>query len=330
MKEIEEIISAFFDGMLFQLILTLPPLITLSYLLILPTPLAPQARKRATISVLSMMLLTFGSCLLLISLNTNSSLLNVVRIVSASLALVITGLVCAPLLDRTRPVPLLITASLVGIFLTPLLMHGLEAKLPVIDGEPLLYTAIITSCLIALGGSKQFPPHPARGEYTINYRRMFMGWLTFAVLFGLYATAMKSAIPPLVSAIAAAGLCLVRTRTQEAWRKVGEGIMAGTLIALLSPYSPEATAAIGVLAGYMVLRGEALTKTLKLDDPHHLTGTLLLPAMVGLMLPCVGKHEMLTGSLLWLGAAILLGLLGTVAVWPLAKRILRLSLSPKS
>ena len=320
-----------------MLIIALPLLLALGFALLLPAPLVPARRPIATRTVLATSLLTTLVGLLLIRAMSHSDVLNASRILSATLAILASGLSLAPLLDRARPASLVITATFAATFLTPLLFHGFVPRLPAIGGIGLLYAVVIASVTFGLGGSWQLSRHPAR--YTGNIRRVLpiattraaSGWALIAlVLLALAALTTAPDAPlllsaPLFTAATAALITLLHGRATYALVQATQALSAGLLLTLISPLTLPLALAAGVIAGMLVLRGEALAQLLRLDDPHGLLVSLLLPALFGLFLPALTGAFSLEASADWAGASLLVGAVAAAVLWPLTKLILGLA-----
>jgi hypothetical protein len=252
------------------------------------------------------------------------------------LAFLSAGLMAAPLLERARYLGLslaIIAGSVAFIYAIAWLPTSLSPSV-------LLLVAAITATLVGMVGGMLMPLHPARHvEGKALWRLspqapMLLGWLALAaalalamvssgaVLDRLHATAM------LTSALVAV-LFSYAGRGEDLLQQLGEAVMAGLLISLSVSGDAWLGSVLGVAAGCLVTRSEAIALSLRMDDPHHLTGAVLAPALLGLIMP--GLFDMaalaqpltvLGGSLLYAGALALL-------LWPAAMFLFGLRLPPR-
>jgi hypothetical protein len=320
-----------------SLIPLLPLLFTLAYAVLLPAPLVLTRHRVATLVVLASSLVSIVFSLLLIRLMSHQDQVNASRLLSATLVVLATGLALGPLLDRARPATLLITANLAGIFLVPFFFHGLLPRLPSIGGLGLFYGILIASATFGLGGSLQLPRHPerylkgVRRIHPIENSRLCMGWVLLAALLLLLSYLMTAPdralplVPILVSGGVGALVGLLRGRPTYALVQAGQGFTAGLLIALPSALSLEIALAAGLVAGTLALYAEAIAQWLRLDDPHYLTASILLPACLGLLLPGLIGLQPFTLCAYWAGATFGIGAIAAIILWPLAKLTLGLA-----
>ena len=330
------------DALLLPLLTAaLPLLIAVAAMLVMPTPLMARARPHAQITTLTLLLLSFGISLLLIRAMTHVDMLNASRWISSSLAMLSAGLIAGPLLDRARKPGLLLTACAGGVLTVPSILHGLVAWLPPTEGSTILYTAVISSVVIGLGGSLQLPLHPGRftpnglrRAQTLSQPALFIGWLVggcvLLIFHGLMAAPDQSLVlfPIFACAWVSMLIALLRSNAADGLRKAGEAFCAGILIGIAAS-SLEQGALYGLFAGFFVLRSEAITASLHLDDPQNLLGTLLIPALLSLLFSATDTHSLAT-KIIWLAGALGMGIIGTLFLWPATKLLVGLAPPPNA
>jgi len=319
--------------MIYSLLIPALPLLVIAALAMLaPAPLAPRERRGGLITLLAIVLLALVSSLLMIRLQAGSDTLNVSRIGATSVVMLAGGLIAAPLLDRARTGGLVLGSTLIGLFMVPGLFHGALPKMPAISGVALLLTVLIASSLIGLIGSWQLPrsalrftANGARRAVPVNTARAAGGWAVFALTITVLGASMLAPgvafapVPLLISGIVASFLQLMVSKPEDALQKAGEGLAAGVLIATMGPYAVEHGFLLGLVAGGVVMRSEAITARLKLDDAQHLTGAVLLPCVLGLLAPVVSHTSDMHASLSWLAVAVGLGVMLPLILWPIVK-----------
>lgn len=319
------------------------PVLLLPLLLFLALPLlaagynAPGARKAAAQQMLAVMVLSLLTSLLMIRLQAKSDVITTSRLVATSLVMLVSGIAAAPLLDRARSGGLLIGAVLAGVLSLPLLLHALLPNITGATGVLLVYATLTVGALVGLGGSVQLPLSPSRftleGHYRARHIHAVMAGMGWLLLTATLALLQWSVLPPLtafnplpllLSAGLAALLVLLRTRAAEALHKAGEALCAGLILAIGAPYSLAQAALLGVCAGIMVLRTEAWNASLRVDDPTHLSGALLLPAFAGILTSVLLGYLPVATGIEWAGICLTVGAVAACLVWPLIKLTLGL------
>ena len=323
------------------LILILPLLTGAALLLVAPAAMVPAMRPRSASLLLASLLLAFIASFLLIRLNSHSDVVTASKLIAASLAVLATGLVAAPLLDRVRSGGS-VAAVVGGVLLVPAVLHGFIAHLPPLGGIAVLYAVLIAAVLLGLGGSLSLAMHP--GRFTAEGARRFvptttsasaLGWLGASAALLSFATLMLpfgSTLP--LTPILACGLVgalplVLRSRAEETLVSAAQGFTAGCLIALGGALTLEQSIPAGLAAALCILRSDTTTDALRLDDPQRLTGTVLLPATLGLLALGAADIARFADALLWLGASLALGVAFSCILWPLAKLTLGLALQSR-
>ncbi len=315
-----------------MLIYALPALAMAALLMLAPAPLAAPTRRRAAATLLMILLLSCLFSLLMIRLQSGTDSLNTARIVATTLVMLVAALVAAPLLERARVGGLVVASVGVGLLVTPLFLHGLLPALPANSGVALLYALLIVATLTGLGGSMQLPlgterftATGARRAVAANHTLLAVGWVAMAGLCALLGWTMlppdaaMRPLPVLLSGITASVMQLLTTRADDALAKAGEGFAAGVVMTLLSPLPLEYAFVAGVVAGFFVMRGVAITTALRVDDAQNLTGALLVPALLGLLLPALAGVGDLGAAIVWIGASCGIGCALALILWPFVK-----------
>ncbi len=230
------------------------------------------------------------------------------------LGLLLAQLVAASLLDRTRLVGLVSGSVVASFALLSLIIDELPMVLPLLARESWLLCAMIAACLVGLVGSALLPVHPARvmrdGQLRpppFSYMRD-AGLLLFAAGFMLFASGNAEApLSPAFALSAVTAALYPLLFSKGAWRlhRASEGALAGCIIAIMIPNSGGESVLYGMLTAVLVERGEHIAGALRLDDPSRLIGTVLLPAIAGLLLPSMNDLSLLADTLRWLGATLL-------------------------
>lgn len=235
----------------------------------------------------------------------------------AGLGILLAQIIAASLLDRARSMGL-IAGSVAGSFaVLTVMIDTAPVLLPLLPRTAWVLACVIAACVVGLIGSALLPLHPARitrdGQLrapTFSALRS-LGLLLCAAALVLFAwgNEERSLAPSfMISAITAALYPLLRGRGPHSLQRAAEGALAGCVIALMLPTGGWVAALYGLLAALFVERGERMAAALRLDDPGHLIGALLLPAMAGLLLPFAQDIALLADVLRWLGSALLAGL----------------------
>jgi hypothetical protein len=310
------------------LIFALPAAAVTGLLLALTAGLPSRTRGAATVILLSGML----ACLIFTLLSQNAVIAFAITDAALlSMLLLAAALGIAPLLDRARSPSLLLAAPASAFAL----MAGLSARLDVPPAQ-LLLALVFAASLCGLAGSAVLPLHPLR--FTVHGQPRshitpqalgLAGWsLVALMLIGLvHVLAPTASITALVlCAATAAFVNLLTCDAEDGLAKAGEGFVAGVLIACVSPATPLVAALLGVLAGFMVNRSEAITSSLRIDDAQHLAGTCLLPACAGLLLPGVFDASLIASQLHVMGISLLVSGMLAALLWPLLMATLGLAL----
>ena len=299
-------------------------LLVVGMLMLLPAPLLAAHRMLA------------GSAVLAIALG--SALLAVMGVGTLFLLPCLAFLIAAPLLERSRFLGLA-AAALAGSAAIHYAIPLLSPYLPASDTVMMMQVALIVALLIGMVGGMKLPLHPQRHRndghavwHAAPQGLILAGWVlvtaAIAGTVGIATMGRAQVIAALVAALAALAHAQLG-HGRDSWQKAGEGLLAGVVITLLVPLAPLAAAAAGLLAGFLVTRSEAIALSLRLDDPHHFLGALLLPAMFGLLLPGIAELALLAGQLKWLGAAIALAAVISLILWPLSMFLLGIALPPR-
>lgn len=253
-----------------------------------------------------------------------------------SLGILLAQIVAASLLDRARLIGLIGGSVLASFALLSLVIDEAPMVLPLVAGEVWLLCALITASLVGLAGSAWLPIHPARAMRGDQLRAPHFsyvrdaGLLLMAMSFVLVAAGnTEASLSPsfALSAIVAALCPLLLHRGPVRLHLAAEGVLAGCIIAILSAGNSMEAVVYGAVAAVLVQRGERIAGSLRLDDPSRLVGTVLLPAMAGLLLPFTHDLSALADALRWLGASLLIA--GVVSLlWLAAKASVGLAAAP--
>lgn len=251
------------------------------------------------------------------------------QIILCAMAVLASYVMAAPLLDRARHGGLVLACMAGGIGSVFGILHA-QVWLPSLYRSGLLLVLIATVTITALIGSAMLPRHPARWTSQARPRLspLTQGWMLagcslLALLLAGLGWLLEPAATPLSQvplAIAAlsggwAALWLARqNQTSYPLFSCGQGLVAGTLLALLLPLTPLQAALAGLAAALLAARGASLALALKLDDPANHMGMLLCPAVAGLLLH--GAYE-------WAITSLVLGTALSV-LWPMAMLLLGL------
>jgi hypothetical protein len=217
-----------------------------------------------------------------------------------------------------------------------LIIDDLPMLMPFLPREGWFLCTVIAACIVGLSGSALMPTHPARAMQhglvrapQLSYARD-AGLLMFTVT--LVVLAAQNAEAPLsltfaVSAITAALCPLVLGRGPARIHHAAEGVLAGSVLGLMSQGSGIEGIAYGILAAIFIRRGAMIAASLQLDDPARLVGTLLLPGMAGMLLPLAHDLSLFAEALRFMGATLLIS--GVVAmVWLVVKATIGLAAAP--
>ena len=191
----------------------------------------------------------------------------------------------------------------------------------------MLTLSIIAASVTALSGSVLLPAHPARYTLSGQLRGIataqamsLIGWALLSAAF-LALSVLLGAAPDFtlvaLAGIAAALATLLTTSAEDALAKSGEAFAAAVLITSCATINVAFAVLLGLIAAFCVNRSEAIAASLKLDDPQHFIGALLLPAIAGLLLPGLFATAQLASQIHWLGIALIAGLVLAALLWPL-------------
>lgn len=316
-----------------DLVLMALPLLLLAAagLLLLPAPLLAEHRTRAGMVALALVL---GSLLLHAVMRQDTAF-------SCFIALLGGMAVAAPLLERARFYGLTTAALATGLAI-PSLLVLLAGWMPSTLSLSSLLVALIIAVITGLAGSMKLPLQPRRHAATgaaiwhgAPQGIMLIGWVALALALAGVSYLLDGAaigLSQVAGSLTAALAALLYSQLQhgeDGWQKAGEGLVAGLLITLLAPFSAPAGAILGLLAGFFVVRSEAIAHAIRVEDAHHFTGALLFPAMLGLIAPGFVQLSLLAAQLQWLGAAIGVALGMSLLLWPLAMFLLGIALPPR-
>lgn len=302
-------------------------LLAVGMLLLLPAPLLAVHRMSASITALAVVL---GAAFIQLVWRADAS------IESLFLFAGMAQLIAAPLLERTRFLGL-VTASLAGsaaiLYAVP---EMLAPNLPERPALALLPLSMIVAMLVGMIGGMKLPLHPQRHRengsavwHSAPQAVMLAGWICVALAMVFLCGPDLLGRTQVASALAAALVALFYAQMghgQDALQKAGEGLVAGLLISLLVPLAPLPASLLGALAGFFVTRSEAMALALRLDDPHHFLGALLVPSILGLLMPGILDLSLMAAALQWLGASFALALAVSLILWPLTMFLLGMQL----
>lgn len=238
------------------------------------------------------------------------------ELLRAGIAIVAAQIIAASLLDRARFFGLLAGSAAGSFLILYVLVDELPMFLPLLPRTTWLLATLVAACLCGLIGSALLPAHPARAVRAGQLRppsfshARDLGLLLFTAALLLLAWGNEERLPSMafcISAMAAALYPLLVRPDARRLHRAAEGVLAGTIIALMLPGSGWEAVLYGVIAAVLVERGEHIAAVLRLDDPARLTGTVLLPALAGMVLPFAQDISSLADALRWLGATLLTG-----------------------
>ena len=256
-------------------------------------------------------------------------------------ALLGSGLIAAPLLERARARGFLV-AALLGSGLLVYSARLLEPLLPMAPVLSLLLLVVVGTSLLGMVGGLVLPLHPRRAAMGQRLAQPMLAGLPLVMAWAALAAAvvvLAHQIAPgrmddgTIAASLSSGLAALWLSRREPMEltlvKCGEGLMAGLLLTLLVPLGALLGVAFGVLAAFLVSRSEALAIALRMEDPHHLLGAMLLPAGLGLLLPGLLDMHLLAAQIEWLGMALILPLILSMLLWPVLMLVTGLALPPR-
>jgi hypothetical protein len=314
----------------------LPVLVTAAALLLFANAAAAIARPHALSIVLANALLVALVGLILARRDGNATL-GASQIILCTLAMLSAQIIAAPLLDRARRAGLLFVSLLGGLGIIQLTLGYLTPLLEPIVRSALLLVTVLAASSMALIGSTALRNHPRRSG-TLAQGWMLVGYGLLAIALGGIGWLLEPGAQPLaqlpivVSALVAALVCLLgaqKHRHPAPLRMAGGGLVAGILVALLAPDDLVVGVFSGIAAAFCVVRGERVAQAILLDDPSQLVGTLMLPAMLGLLLPGLLDLAVMADYLQWIGAALLLASALSVLLWPIAMGVFGLAASQR-
>ena len=314
------------------LFLLLPLMAALAGLFAFPYAAHPASRHYALGASLAMSLLAS-----LIALLGDGEYFTT-TIIHASLMVAITQVIAASLLDRTRLIGLVGGSILAMLATIHILMDELPMLMPLMKRSALLLSVFIAASMCGLTASALLPMHPARAA---RGERLTLPFFAYPRSFGVLLLAMaiggvdgvsdttQGAPTFLIPALTAALYPLLVRPGTNRLHSAAEGLLAGTVIALVGPQSGPEGIAYGIIAAVLVERGVLIAHALRLDDPARITGTLLLPAIAGLLLPHVHDLAATADALRWLGVSLLTGAIVALAVWTFVKLTVGFAAAPQ-
>lgn len=305
-------------------------LLAIGFMLVMPSALLAAHRTTASITGLAILL---GSILVHIIGDSTPTPAGIFMHMLAAV------LIALPLLERAR-MPGMLIASLVGAYMLLFAIPTwLVPELPGITTPAMMLVIIAASALVGIIGGLTMPLNPRRREadgrivwHAAPQAPMLMGWaaLTIAIMcivgFGMFTKGHATAM--IVAALVAL-LHSTHRHGEDGLQKAGEAMLAGLLITLLVPLTPIHALFLGLIAGYLVVRSEAMAHTMQIDDPHHVLGAMLLPSILGLLLPGLVGIPLLADAIEWIGATFGIALLISLILWPFTMLLLGIALPAK-
>ncbi len=299
-------------------------------LLLLPAPLLAVHRMPAATAALAIII---SAALYLLGVKGDASLTSLFLLPCMAL------LIAAPMLERARFLGLAVAALSGSIALNYGVTGILAPNLPALPALSLLPVSLVAALIVGMIGGLKLPLHPQRIRadgsavwHNAPQAAMLAGWLCIGLAFALFCGVESLTLSHAIAALAAGLVVLVQAQMghgQDALQKAGEGLVAGFLMVLLVPLSPLAAMLLGLVAGFFVIRSESIALALRLDDPHHFLGALLLPSLLGLVLPGLFALKLLAPQLQWLGASLALAAGISLILWPLTMFMLGVALPPR-
>lgn len=316
-------------------VLALPLLMAAGAVLAFANATVEAARQHARMAALAVAAATGLLALFAAGVETT---LSASQLILCALAVLAGSLSVAGLLDRARLGGLLVAGALLGVGTVQCLFGVMQLELPAVPRVTLPLAAAVMAAMAGMVGSMLVPPHPKRlGEtYYLVPLAVLGGWLLLAM--GVAGTGWlmeetpRAPLPLAVTALVAMLVGLLtaqRARHPMPLRVAGEATLAGVLLALASPLSLSLAALMGIVAAHLVWQGPRMARALGLDDPAHVLGAVLLPALGGLLLPGLLQLDWLGEHLTWVGGSLLAGLVLGLGVWLVVKFFVGLSAAPK-
>lgn len=313
----------------------LPLLAVLGSVILLPSLVHASMRLHATRSTLGTALLTLltgGYALQHVPAMTPEAegMLLAVATFAATL-------IAAPLLDRGRNLGTVIAAGAGGLGSVAAAAIALDHH-PTLPVAALLPIALLVAVLVGFAGSALVPMSPLRHQANgalrgipENANARLAGWAMLCAALVVAARFLDPALPllPVLACATAAGLlALFTSRADLAVATLGEALAAGVLLALTAHVSAQTAIYFAPLAACSAVRGPAIAQSLRLDDPLHATGSVLLPLALGLLLPGLIDFSAaaLAGELRLLGLILAAAALISVILWPLTMIFVGLAL----
>ena len=310
-----------------------PLIAVVALMLLVPASLAPQSRLAGAGTLFGSLLLT-AALMLLVEHRNMLVHFTTADATIASLLLLSAGISIAPLADRARPASLMLIAPVASyLAFSALFAFNAASTISLMSG-------IIALSLTALVGSAMLPLHPSRYSPSGQLRtiatsqsRLLIGWVLLAASF-LALTVLLGRTPDYVlvilSVIIAALATLLTTRVEDGLAKAGQAIAAASLLTACATINLQIAIMLGLVASLCVNRSEAISASLRVDDPHHFSGTLLLPAIFGLLVPGILDSAQLAAGISWLTLALITGIALSAMVWPVAMLLSGLALPKRN
>jgi hypothetical protein len=307
-------------------------LMAAGFLLLLPAPLLAAHRQPAAICTLAILL--GGTFVGIFWLHASP--------IDLLVCLFAAMLIAAPLFERARFVGLLLAALSGSAALFTGMGNYLQFNLPSVPPLAMFLLTLVAALAMGLIGGTLLPLHPKRFRedgrmiwHGAPQAMALAGWVCVTLALGGTAWLLEPdsiGLPQLGAALVAAFVTLFHAQSaqgEDVLQKAGEGLAAGLLVTLLAPLSPVAAAALGLAAGFIVARSEALAVALRITDTHHFLGALMFPCLIGLLLPGIQDVTLLAPVLQWLGAALLLALMISLILWPAVMLLFGVALPPR-
>ena len=241
------------------------------------------------------------------------------------------ALIALPLLDRTRFYGLALGAGAGGI-LTVWAIDIAARTLPAIPNNGAMLMALFSASAIGLIASLMLPLHTSRITAEGLARRaprpdatLATGWIILLLIL----LTIPYEPSRLIAGISAAFFALAATRygvLPQSLETAAQAFVAGTILTLLSPLSFAEGLLAGMLAAFCVVRSEGMAHAIRLDDPARMVGTLVFPALFGLLLPGVLSSSQLAAEITALAAACAITLMISLILWPAVMLLVGLEL----
>ena len=249
-----------------------------------------------------------------------------------ALAMLAALVVAVPMLDRARLPGAVAGSTCIAAGILAGIADAAHPLLPLIARGGWIQAALMSACIAGLGGSAWVRRHPSRSKLATRmlargqWLMPLAGHVLLAGALGCLALVLEPATSPhamVIAVIVAALATLLLAPRPFAMQRIGESLVAGTLLSLSVTQQPHALIA-GGSAALAILVGPRLCRALRVDDPARLMGSILIPSLLGLVLPGIVQENDVHAVGIWAGTALACGIAGSVVLWPVVMATLGL------